>query len=47
MLDNRYWYVEAEWEDGSMDVIGEFNSISDAWRWIAHRSRAWIEERAS
>jgi hypothetical protein len=40
-----YWYVEAEWADGTVDEIGQFKSISEAWNWIARQSRAWLDER--
>jgi hypothetical protein len=26
--DMAHWYVEAEWADGTIDVIGHFKSIS-------------------
>jgi hypothetical protein len=45
--DMAHWYVEAEWADGTIDVIGQFKSISEAWNWIARQSRAWLEERGS
>ena len=46
-LDMTQWYVEAEWADGTIDEIGQFKSISEAWNWIARQSRAWLEERGS
>ena len=39
------WYVEAEWDDGTIEEIGQFNSIAEAWDWIARESRAWLEQR--
>jgi hypothetical protein len=45
--DMSHWYVEVEWADGTIDEIGEFKSISEAWDWIARQSRAWLEERGS
>jgi hypothetical protein len=45
MADESYWYVEAEWEDGTIEEIGRFTSISEAWDWIARQSTAWLEER--
>jgi hypothetical protein len=41
----RHWYVEAEWEDGTIEEVGQFKTISEAWDWIARESRAWLEER--
>ena len=44
-LDKSHWYVEAEWDDGAIEEIGQFESIAEAWDWIARQSRAWLEER--
>jgi hypothetical protein len=41
------WYAEAEWADGTIDEIGQFKSISEAWNWMARHSRAWLEERGN
>ena len=40
-----HWYVEAEWEDGTIEEVGRFESIAQAWDWIARESRAWLEQR--
>jgi hypothetical protein len=40
-----YWYVEAEWADGTLEEIGQFKTISEAWDWIAGQSTAWLEQR--
>ena len=45
--DMTHWYVEAEWADGTIDEIGQFKSISEAWGWIAQQSRAWTEDRSN
>ena len=45
--DMTQWYVEAEWADGTIDEIGQFNSISEAWDWMARQSKAWLEERGN
>ena len=45
--DMSHWHVEAEWADGTIDEIGQFRSISDAWSWIAHRSKGWTEDRCN
>jgi hypothetical protein len=45
--DMSHWYVEAEWADGTIDEIGQFKSISEAWGWIAHESRVWTEDRCN
>jgi hypothetical protein len=43
--DTSHWYVEVEWDDGTIEEIGQFASIADAWDWIARHSRTWLEER--
>ena len=45
MTDQSHWYVEAEWDDGTIEEIGHFKSIAEAWDWIARESRAWLEGR--
>jgi hypothetical protein len=45
LADASHWYVEAEWDDGTIEDIGQFDSIAEAWDWIARQSRAWLEER--
>ncbi|HEV3373162.1 MAG TPA: hypothetical protein VG145_11490 [Xanthobacteraceae bacterium] len=39
------WYVEAEWDDGTIEEVGDFKSIGEAWDWIARESRAWLATR--
>ena len=41
----RNWYVEAEWADGTIEEIGQFKSITEAWDWIARQSRNWLAAR--
>jgi hypothetical protein len=43
---DSHWYVEAEWDDGTIEEIGRFKSIADAWDWIARQSREWLEQRS-
>jgi hypothetical protein len=45
--DMSHWYVEAEWADGTIDEIGQFTSIAEAWGWIAQQSGAWTEDRCN
>jgi hypothetical protein len=33
--DSVFWYVEAEWSDGTIEEIGQFSSVLEAWDWIA------------
>jgi hypothetical protein len=43
--DQTHLYVEAEWADGTIDEIGQFDSISEAWNWLAQQSQGWVEPR--
>jgi hypothetical protein len=45
--EKSQWYAEAEWADGTIEEIGQFKSISEAWNWIARYSRTWLEERGN
>ena len=45
--DNVFWYMEAEWADGTIEEIGQFSSGLEAWDWIARHSRGWLNERTS
>jgi hypothetical protein len=45
--DMSHWYVEAEWADGTIDEIGQFTSVSEAWGWIAQQSKGWTEDRCN
>jgi hypothetical protein len=44
--DSVSWYVEAKWADGTIEEIGQFSSVSEAWDWIARHSREWFNERS-
>jgi hypothetical protein len=41
----KHWHIEAEWGDGTIEEIGKFKSIAEAWDWIARQSQSWLEER--
>jgi hypothetical protein len=45
LVDQSHWYVEAEWDDGTIEEIGQFKSIAEAWDWIARESPAWLAQR--
>jgi len=45
--DQTHWYVEAEWADGTVEEIGEFGSIIEAWNWLAYQSQGWAEQRGN
>jgi hypothetical protein len=44
MNNETGWYVEAEWADGTIDEIGQFKSISEAWDWLGRQSQAWLKQ---
>lgn len=44
-VETVFWNVEAEWADGTVEEIGRFSSISEAWEWIARSSREWFDDR--
>jgi hypothetical protein len=43
--DMKHWHIEAEWGDGTIEEIGKFKSIAEAWDWIARQSHSWLDER--
>jgi hypothetical protein len=43
--DTKHRCVEAEWPDGTIDEIGQFKSIFEAWDWLARQSQAWLSSR--
>jgi hypothetical protein len=45
--DSVFWCVEAEWADGTIEEIGQFSSVLEAWDWIARQSREWFSERTT
>jgi hypothetical protein len=45
MAGESHWYVEAEWDDGTIEEIGQFKSIVEAWDWIARESKGWVAAR--
>jgi hypothetical protein len=47
IVGKNQWYVEAEWAGGTIEEIGQFGSISEAWDWIARQSRGWLEKRGN
>jgi hypothetical protein len=46
LREGELWQVEAEWPDGTIEVIDKFKAHFEALHWITTLSAAWIEERA-
>jgi hypothetical protein len=38
--------VEAEWPDGTIEIVSTFKAGLDALDWVKRRSAAWMAERA-
>ena len=45
LRDGELWQVEAEWPDGTIDLIDKFKAHFEALHWIRNHSAAWIEQR--
>jgi hypothetical protein len=45
LRDGELWQVEAEWPDGTIELIDKFKAHFEALHWIRNHSAAWIEER--
>jgi hypothetical protein len=40
LREGELWQVEAEWPDGTIEVIGKFEAHFEALHWITTRSAA-------
>jgi hypothetical protein len=47
LREGERWQVEAEWPDGTIELIDTFKAHFDALHWMRTQSAAWIEERIS
>ena len=43
--DGDRWSVEAEWPDGTIELVDTFKTQLDATNWIKTLSEAWLRER--
>jgi hypothetical protein len=43
--DGDYWSVEAEWPDGSIELVNKFKSYSEATSWLSTFSEEWLNSR--
>ena len=47
LREGELWQVEAEWPDGTIELVDTFKAHFDALHWMRTQSAAWIEERIS
>jgi hypothetical protein len=45
--DGGYWSIEAEWPDGSIELVNKFKSYSEATSWLSAFSQEWLETRVA
>jgi len=43
--DARYWSVEAEWPDGTIEQVETFKHYLEAINWLSTDSEAWVSAR--
>jgi hypothetical protein len=41
LSDGDQWLVEAEWPDGTLEVVNTFNDHASAVNWMNSRSETW------
>jgi hypothetical protein len=44
---NREWTIEAEWPDGTIEIVETFADYFEALRWLSTQSTTWIEQRVT
>jgi hypothetical protein len=42
-MDGSGWHVDAEWPDGVIRHVDDFQSGSEAREWIVKNSEAWLQ----
>ena len=47
LCGNREWTIEAEWPDGTTEIVETFADYFEALRWLSTQSKAWIEQRVT
>jgi hypothetical protein len=45
LKDGDRWQVEAEWPDGTVELVSTFGAGLDALEWVKKRSAEWTAER--
>jgi hypothetical protein len=45
LKDGEYWWVEAEWPDGTIEEVHKFKTGLDALNWVKTESATWAAER--
>jgi hypothetical protein len=43
--DGDRWSVEAEWPDGTIELVETFKAQLEAMNWVRTLSEAWLQER--
>jgi len=45
LRDGENWVVEAEWPDGTIELIDAFKAHFAATSWVSTQSEAWLKKR--
>jgi hypothetical protein len=45
LRDGARWAVEAEWPDGSIELVETFGDYFDALNWVTNKAAAWTKQR--
>jgi hypothetical protein len=45
LADSDQWSVEAEWGDGTIELVDTFKTHSEATIWLSTQSYDWLEQR--
>jgi hypothetical protein len=45
LADSDQWSVEAEWGDGTIELVDSFKTHSEAAIWLSTQSQTWLERR--
>jgi hypothetical protein len=45
LRDGARWTIEAEWADGTIEIVETFADYFEALRWLSTQASAWIEQR--
>jgi hypothetical protein len=45
LRDGAKWAVEAEWPDGSIELVEMFSDYFYALNWLTNKATAWLDQR--
>lgn len=45
LRDGAKWAVQAEWPDGSIELVEMFSDYFCALNWVTNKAAAWLDER--